>query len=162
MVNQAITTAPDLTDAPEITDVDAAMREAVDACIEKAATWLAWNGQPQVRLGSVWTPHKVLRRVVDHFIDHIAQVEAIVAGVPPPDSKWLGRSVTLDSDWAHFTESDLREATARIRRLGDAYVWRLRSLAQGEYEQRTPGSWSIKEITEHLTDGIREYCEQLK
>ncbi len=30
----------------------------------------------------VYTPNKVLRRMADHLTDHLAEVEALLAGVP--------------------------------------------------------------------------------
>ena len=59
---------------------------AVEACLALAATWHAWDGRPVA--GTVdgkpntWTPQKALRRITDHLIDHLHQVEALLAGWP--------------------------------------------------------------------------------
>jgi hypothetical protein len=83
---------------------------AVDSCLEIAESWLGWDGRPVHRGENVWTPHKALRRITDHLIDHLAEVEALLAGVPTIPDRWHGRAITLDSDWARFTEPDLDEA----------------------------------------------------
>jgi hypothetical protein len=141
-------------------DREAAMRAALDACFATAETWLGWSGQPRVGMGSVWTPHKVLRRITDHFIDHLAQVEALVAGLPASEITWQGRMTTFDSDWARFTESDLREAKARLGRLGELYLRRLRALGPDEYDRGRDGEWTVRQITEHLIEAIGEYTAE--
>jgi hypothetical protein len=42
---------------------------------------------------------------------------------------------TFDSDWARFTEGDLREAKARLGRLAEIYLIRLRALGPIELLQ---------------------------
>lgn len=133
---------------------------ALEACLATAETWLGWNGNARLGLGSVWTPHKILRRLTDHFIDHLAQVEALLAGADPPDAPWQGRMITLEQDWARFSEADLREATARLRRLASMYIRRLGVLGPDEYERHRGEQWTIQQITEHLIDGISEYTAQ--
>ena len=141
-------------------DREAAMRAALDACLATAETWLGWSGQARVGIGSVWTPHKVLRRITDHFIDHLAQVEALVAGLPASDVNWQGRMTTFDSDWARFTEGDLREAKARLGRLAETYIRRLRALGPAEYDRARGGEWTVRQITEHLIEAIGEYTAE--
>jgi hypothetical protein len=67
---------------------------------------------------------------------------------------------TLDSDWARFTENDLREATARLRRVSDSFRLRIAALSAAEYESQRGQDWSIRAITEHLIEGISEYTAQ--
>ena len=93
---------------------------AVDRCLELARTWHAWDGRPIARtmddgLPNTWTPHKALRRITDHLVDHLHQVEALLAGADPLPDEWLGRAVTVDADWARFTEPDYAEACSRLR-----------------------------------------------
>ncbi len=33
-------------------------------------------------LPNTWTPHKALRRIADHLVDHLHQVEALLAAPP--------------------------------------------------------------------------------
>ena len=100
-------------DAPTVDDRDPAtlVPAAVDEILELAQTWLAWDGAPVLSDGNAWTPLKALRRITDHLLDHLAEIEATLAGQPTVPDSWLGRTVTLESDWARFTEGDLNEAS---------------------------------------------------
>src|SRR5712675_585074 len=110
---------------------------AVDQCLELARTWHAWDGRPIARtmdegLPNTWTPHKALRRIADHLLDHLHEVEALLAGAEPLPDEWH-RRVTLDADWARFTEPDFDEARSRLRRLARCYLLR--------YDAAGPASW---------------------
>jgi len=63
--------------------------------------------------GNAWTPHKALRRVADHLLDHLAEIECRLAGLPTVPDQWHGRMATTDAGFARFTEIDLDEATTR-------------------------------------------------
>src|SRR6202167_6509759 len=96
---------------------------AVDRCLGVAPTCHAGDGRPIARemddgAPNTWTPHKALRRIADHLVDHLHQVEALLAGATRLPDEWLGRTVTLDADWSRFTEPDYAEACSRLRRLG--------------------------------------------
>jgi hypothetical protein len=47
---------------------------------------------------NIWTPHEALRRITDHLIDHLGEVE-LLAGTPTIPDGWHGRMITLDADW---------------------------------------------------------------
>ena len=120
---------------------------AVDSCLDLAATWDAWDGRPRVSEatedipeGTVFTPHKAIRRIADHLVDHLAQLEVLLAGAEPIPDTWHGRTVTLATDWAPFTEADLNEAGNRLRRLGQVYALRLRSLDEEALDAPLPRS----------------------
>src|SRR6266498_5027267 len=115
-----------------------AVTDAVEACLALARTWHGWDGRAIARFDedgvpNTWTPYKALRRIADHLVDHLHEVEALLAGAPPIPDTWHGRMVTLDADWARFTEADYDEACSRLRRLGRMYVLR--------YEVGGAGSW---------------------
>ena len=81
-------------------------RQVVDSvaeCLSYAATWHAWDGRPIARVEdgkpNTWTPHKALRRIADHLLDHLQEVEALLAGAEPVPDEWHGRLVTVDADW---------------------------------------------------------------
>jgi hypothetical protein len=137
------------------------LERATDRVLSLARTWLGWDGRPSVAEGGerIYTPHKAIRRYADHLIDHLAEVEAILAGVPSRPDGWGASAVTLDCDWARFTESDLLEATERLTRL--AATFRLRLLAAGEdsWDQPRPASWTLRAIAEHAGDPW--YAEQV-
>jgi hypothetical protein len=138
--------------------------DSVEACLEIAATWHAWDGRPVARTvdgkPNTWTPAKALRRITDHLIDHLQQVEALLAGVPSIPDTWHGRFVTLDADWARFTEADYDEACSRLRRLGRWYVLRYQAAGPAAWDEPRGGEWTLREIAEHVAE-VRYYAEQV-
>jgi hypothetical protein len=138
--------------------------DGVEACLALAATWHAWDGRPVP--GTVdgkpntWTPHKALRRINDHLVDHVHHVEALLAGAEPIPDTWRGRFVTLDADWARFTEADYDEACSRLRRLARWYVLRYRTAGEASWDEPRPGDWTLREIAEHVA-GVSYYAEQV-
>ena len=143
-----------------------------------AAQWLNYpaagiprlpNGQPNLSAPTprtvdgkpnTWTPAKALRRITDHLIDHLHQVEALLAGAPAIPDTWHGRFVTLDSDWGRFTEADYDEACSRLRRLGRWYVLRYEAAGPDAWDAPRGGEWTLREIAEHVA-GVRYYAEQV-
>jgi len=71
-----------------------------------------------------------------------------------------GHAVTLATDWAHFTEADLNEARNRLRRLGQVYALRLRSLSDEALDAARGQAWTIRQIVEHVA-GVTWYAEQV-
>jgi hypothetical protein len=138
--------------------------DSVEACLEIAATWHAWDGRPVARTvdgkPNTWTPAKALRRITDHLIDHLQQVEALLAGVPSIPDTWHGRFVTLDTDWARFAEADYDEACSRLRRLGRWYVLRYEAAGAAAWDEPRGGEWTLREIAEHVAE-VRYYAEQV-
>jgi hypothetical protein len=65
----------------------------------------------------IYTPHKAIRRVADHLVDNLAELEARLAGYPTEPDTWHGSMVTTPADLATFTAEDLDEARSRLRRL---------------------------------------------
>jgi hypothetical protein len=137
---------------------------SVESCLELAATWHAWDGGPIARtmddLPSVWTPLKALRRINDHLIDHLHEVEALLAGAEPVADEWRGRLVTLDGDWGRFTEADYNEACQRLRRLGRLYVLRYAAAGPAEWDNPRDPALSLRAIAEHVSH-ITVYAEQV-
>lgn len=132
---------------------------ATEDALARAESWLGWSSGAVMSLGSAWTPHKALRRITDHLIDHLCQIEARVAGDAPVPDSWRGRSVTLETDWARFTEQDLDEATARIRRLAQVLATRLSAL-RADWDTDAGGEWSIRAIAEHLAESTATYASR--
>lgn len=134
---------------------------AVERTLELARTWLGWDGRPRVAEGGgrLYTPHKVIRRTADHLIDHLAEVEALLAGVPTEPDGWRASTVTLAADWAPFTESDLNEAEQRLRRLARLLQLRLAAAGPDEWDVPRSPNWTLRQIAEHLA--VPWYAEQL-
>jgi hypothetical protein len=137
-----------------------ALRPAVERVLALAATWLAWDGRPRLAANGErpYTPQKAIRRTADHIVDHLAQVEALLAGVPGEEDRWHASAVTLAADHAPFSEADLVEAQQRLRRL--ARTFELRYAAAGPHEWDAPREgWTLRQIAEHVADSW--YAEQV-
>src|SRR6266498_2924556 len=80
-------------------------------------------------------------------------------GSPIPDT-WHGRMVTLDADWARFTEADYDEACSRLRRLGRMYVLRYEVGGAGSWDEPRDPAWTLRQIAEHVA-GVTWYAEQV-
>ena len=89
-----------IDDPATATDPGATVERATSRVLELAGTWLGWDGHPRLSEEGdrIYTPHKVIRRYGDHLIDHLAEVEARLAGVPSRRDGWHGSLVTVDSD----------------------------------------------------------------
>jgi hypothetical protein len=137
--------------------------EGVEKALDMAATWPSWDGLP-IRDGELegtggeWTPVKALRRINDHLIDHLHEVEALLAGADPVPDEWQGRFVTLGSDLARVTEADLAEAGQRLRRLARAYVLRYETAGPQEWDKPRDPAWTLREIAEHVSH-VYEYAQ---
>ena len=144
------------------TNPGTAVVAAVDECLAVAATWLAWDGRPRVSEDGdrIYTPHKAVRRIADHVVDHLAEVEALLAGVPTRPDGWHASLVTFDADWARFTEGDLEEARERLTRLARTFELRLAAAGADAWDAPRTPNWTLREIADHLT-GVRWYAEQV-
>jgi hypothetical protein len=123
------------TDDRHPADVVTAM---VDQVLKLAETWTAWDGEPRPIDDRVYTPHKAIRRVADHLIDHLAEIEARLAGVPTIPDLWHASATTTPADLAPFTPDDLDESRSRPTRLAQVLDVPLRALTDGEPDQHGP------------------------
>ena len=140
---------PRTDDRDPATLIPAAVAEILDT----AETWLGWDGRPAFRDGNAWTPHKALRRVTDHLVDHLAELECRLAGLPTAPDRWHGRRVTLETDFARFTELDLDEATSRLTRLAACYRARLGGLEAPVLDApAADGGWTLREVVHHVSN----------
>ncbi|RKN20137.1 hypothetical protein D7147_14740 [Micromonospora musae] len=140
-----------LTDARNPADVVTGMVQQV---LEMAQTWTHWDGQPRPVDDRVYTPHKAIRRVTDHLIDHLAEIEARIAGVPTIPDHWHASAITTPADLAPFTPEDLDEARSRLTRLAQIFEVRLRRLSDAELDQRQGDAWSIRQIAFHQEESL--------
>jgi hypothetical protein len=135
--------------------------DAVEHVLALAETWLAWDGRPRVAEGGgrLYTPQKAIRRTADHIVDHLAEVEALLAGEPTEPDRWHASNVTLATDWAQFTEADLAEARQRLRRLARTFQLRYAAAGPEEWDKPRDQNWTLREIAEHV--GTAWYAEQV-
>ena len=141
-------------------DPDEFVLRSVENALATAERWIGWSGGATFSLGNAWTPHKALRRITDHLIDHLNQVECRAAGVESVPDEWRGRATTLTSDWAPFSEDELNEASARLRRLGQTLALRLRDLRTEWDTVPTGGAWTIRAIATHLAEASETYASR--
>jgi hypothetical protein len=143
------------------TNPGVAVAESIERILALAATWLAWDGRPLVSEDGdrIYTPNKAIRRHADHFLDHLAEIEALLAGEPTEPDHWRGSLVTVDSDWARFTEVDLNEAQQRLTRLGQLYVHRYAAAGPDEWDRSRGDNWTLREIADHIASPW--YAEQV-
>ncbi|MFF5292502.1 hypothetical protein [Paractinoplanes globisporus] len=130
----------------------------VEQVLERAATWIAWDGEPRAVDDRIYTPQKAIRRVADHLIDHLAEIEARVAGVATIPDHWHASAITTAADLAPFTAEDLDEARSRLTRLAQLYEIRLGALTPDQLDHRDAGAWTPREIALHL-EGSLYYAE---
>jgi hypothetical protein len=126
----------------------------VTRVLELAATWPRWDGEPIPADDRIYSPHKAIRRVADHLIDHLAEIEARLAGVPTIPDHWHASAITTPADLAPFTPEDLDEARSRLSRLSQIYTVRLDRLSDAELDRRDGDAWSFREIAFHLEESV--------
>ncbi|SOB83097.1 Cytochrome P450 [Streptomyces sp. 1331.2] len=127
--------------------------EMVAHVLALAATWTNWDGRPVVNAdGRTYTPHKAVRRVADHLLDHLAELEARLAGEPTEPDHWHASNVTTPADLAPFTAADLDEARSRLTRLAGIWARRVAALPDA-YLDDSPGTgWSFRRIVRHVSE----------
>jgi hypothetical protein len=125
--------------------------------LDLAATWPNWDGVPieiavDGEAARFYTPHKAIRRVTDHLLDHLAEFEARLAGRSPEPDAWHASAITTAPDLAPFTAEDLDEARSRLRRLASIWDTRLRSLTDTRLDQPSGTAWTLRQVAFHLAD----------
>jgi hypothetical protein len=148
-----------VSDIPAVDDRHPAevVTALVDHVLNLAATWPSWDGVPmRVEVEDEpepreYTPHKAIRRVADHLLDHLAEVEARVAGRPTEPDRWHGSASTTPADLARFTGEDVDEADSRLRRLALLWDVRLRSLTDEELDAPSEGAWTLRQVAFHVS-----------
>jgi hypothetical protein len=138
------------------------LEEAVAGCLTLVDTWLHWDGRPRISEDGdrIYTPHKAVRRIADHLIDHLAEVEALLAGEETIPDGWHGSLITLDSDWSRFTEADRDEAHQRLSRLGRTFSLRLSAAGEDAWDVPRGKNWTLRQIAEHVSEVVW-YAEQV-
>lgn len=155
MVRRASETEARVSDeVPMTDDRDPALvvTAMIDRVLDLAATWTAWDGRPLHEGERVYTPHKAIRRVADHLVDHLAEMEARLAGHPTIPDRWHASGSTTPADLAPFTGEDVDEARSRLTRLGRIWADRLNVLTPDQLD-RSPGEgWTFRQIAFHVAE----------
>ncbi|WP_369249992.1 hypothetical protein [Streptomyces sp. R41] len=138
-----------MTDSPKETPAEAVVA-MVDHVLDLAATWTAWDGKPAHVDDRVYTPHKAIRRVADHLVDHLAELEARLVGEEPQPDRWHASASTTEADLAPFTREDLDEARSRLTRLARIWANRLGALTEEQLDDSPGDGWTFRELATHL------------
>uniref|UniRef100_UPI0027E02EF9 hypothetical protein n=1 Tax=Streptomyces sp. LS1784 TaxID=2851533 RepID=UPI0027E02EF9 len=150
--------APDL----DKTELAALVPEMVDHVLTLAAGWTAWGGRPIVNAdGRTYAPHKVVRRITDHLLDHLAELDARLAGEPTEPDHWHASNVTTPADLAPFTTADLDEARSRLTRLAGIWSRRVAALPDGRLDDSPGAGWSFRQIVCHVSGAGYYYADSV-
>ena len=145
---QKVTDDRPATDERHPADVVTGM---VNHVLDLAGTWHNWDLNPievavEGQTPHIYTPHKALRRIADHLVDHLAELEARLAGRRTEPSRWHASNITTPADLAPFTQEDYDEARSRLRRL--ALIWdvQLRALTDDELDADDGHAWTLRQV----------------
>lgn len=114
--------------------------------------------------GRSYTPRKPLRRVFDHALDHLNQIEQWIAWqddgvVPVPTDGWTSSMVTLSEDHSPLSVAEL-----------DAWLWRIDLVVQMTARRAaglnpaqldwvpSGGGWTLRRTLYHLARAERFYA----
>ncbi|WP_329231822.1 hypothetical protein [Streptomyces canus] len=148
-----------MTEHPQQTPTQA-VTGMVHYVLALAETWTAWDGKPVHVDDRVYTPHKAIRRVADHLIDHLAELEARLADETPQPDHWHASTTTTAADLAPFTQEDLDEARSRLTRLARIWADRLGALTEHQLDHSPGEGWTFRELALHLR-GSTYYADAL-
>ncbi|GAA0391711.1 hypothetical protein Acor_18210 [Acrocarpospora corrugata] len=124
--------------------------EMTEHVLRLAATWTGWDGRPYPIDGRIYTPNKAIRRVADHLVDHLAELEARLVGVESMRDHWHASASTTPADLAPFTAADLDEARSRLTRLAQIWAVRLNALTADQLDQSPGDGWSFRQLAFHV------------
>ena len=106
--------------------------------------------------GYTYTPRKVLRRVLDHALDHLNQIEQWLAWqhrgvVPTPTDGWVPSTVTLPEDRLPLTSADVDAWLWRIDQAARLLAQRAAGLSRDELDWAPPdGGWPLRRVLHHV------------
>ena len=104
----------------------------------------------------IYTPRKPLRRVLDHTLDHLNQIDQWQSWrrdnvVPTPTDGWVPSTVTLPEDRLPLTATDLDAWLWRIDQAMRLLVQRAAALGEEELDWLPPdGGWPLRRVLHHV------------
>lgn len=114
-----------------------------------------------------YTPRKSLRRVLDHCLDHLTQIDQWRAWrdegiVPVPTDGWVPSTVTLPDDRLPLAPRDLDAWLWRIDQAARLLQQRAASLSTEELDWLPPdGGWPLRRVLYHVARTERLYAAAL-
>jgi hypothetical protein len=103
-----------------------------------------------------YTPRKPLRRVLDHALDHLEQLEQWRRWrehgvVPTPTDGWVPSTVTIPEDRLPLTPADLAGWLWRIDQAVRLLHQRAAALTRDELDWQPPdGGWPLRRVLHHV------------
>ena len=126
---------------------------------------------PLTRPGRVgrytYTPRKALRRVLDHALDHLNQIDQWLAWrrdgvVPTPTDGWVPSTVTLPDDRLPLPPEALAAWLWRIDQAAHLVARHAAALTEAELDWPPPdGGWRLRRVLHHLARSERLYAAAL-
>ncbi|MGW2105161.1 hypothetical protein [Streptomyces sp. NPDC001948] len=147
-------TVPDETPATDDRDPAQVLTAMVGHVLALAATWTDWDGHPVPAGDRLYTPHKAIRRVADHMVDHLAEMEARLTGEETQPDHWHASATTTAADLAPFTGADLDEARSRLTRLARIWANRLDALTPDELDRSPGAGWTFRRLAFHVAESV--------
>jgi hypothetical protein len=114
-----------------------------------------------------YTPRKILRRVLDHALDHLNQIDQWLTWrrdgvVPTPTDGWVPSTVTLPDDRLPLSEGDLDAWLWRIDQGARLLVQRGAGLTEEELDWLPPdGGWPLRRVLHHVSRSELLYAASL-
>jgi DinB superfamily len=103
-----------------------------------------------------FTPRKTLRRVLDHTLDHLNQIEQWLnwqntGNAPTPTDGWVGSNETLGEDTLPLTERDLAAWLWRIDVATELLINHAEQLSDAQLDWQPPnGGWTLRFVLHHV------------
>ncbi|HWN93354.1 MAG TPA: DinB family protein [Verrucomicrobiae bacterium] len=114
-----------------------------------------------------YTPRKPLRRVLDHALDHLNQIDQWQLWrregvVPTPTDGWAPSTVTLPEDRLPLTVADLDTWLWRIDQAVRLLAQRAAGLTDDELDWQPPdGGWPLRRVLHHVARSEMLYAASL-
>jgi DinB superfamily len=114
-----------------------------------------------------YTPRKALRRVLDHTLDHLNQIDQWLAWrndgqVPTPTDGWVPSTVTLPGDLLPLSQPDLEAWLWRIDQAARLLVQRAAGLTEVELDWQPPDEgWPLRRVFHHVARSELLYSASL-
>ena len=114
-----------------------------------------------------YTPRKILRRVLDHALDHLNQIDQWLTWrrdgvVPTPTDGWAPSTVTLPGDSLPLAKQDLDAWLWRIDQAARLLLQRAAGLTLEELDWLPPdGGWPLRRVLHHVARSERLYSAAL-
>ncbi|MGH2480150.1 MAG: DinB family protein, partial [Ktedonobacteraceae bacterium] len=111
-----------------------------------------------------YTPRKILRRILDHALDHLNQIEQWLTWqrhgiVPAPTDGWATSGETLPEDLHALSPAELQAWLWRIDLTLELVAERARQLSATQLDWVPPaGGWTLSQTLHHLASAEIYYA----